>query len=163
LQKGWTWDVVVCEIAAIIGHATIAEVQRYTIAADRKRLAKSAMAKLVEGDREHRSGKPERRVANPSTNPMTAKEPKMSLVDRRGSNWALDFNNHLPIKKELISRGKERITFSRFDPARAPGRPVVGKHSIKVAAHSLRFVLQRHVRHVMHALRALRIRIERSE
>jgi integrase len=37
------------EIAAITGHATLAEVQRYTRAADRKRLAKSAMAKLIEG------------------------------------------------------------------------------------------------------------------
>jgi integrase len=37
------------EIAAITGHATIAEVQRYTKAADRKRLARSAMKKLVEG------------------------------------------------------------------------------------------------------------------
>ena len=37
------------EIAAITGHASIPEVQRYTKAADRKRLAKSAMKKLVEG------------------------------------------------------------------------------------------------------------------
>jgi integrase len=37
------------EIAAITGHASISEVQRYTKAADRKRLAKSAMKKLVEG------------------------------------------------------------------------------------------------------------------
>jgi integrase len=37
------------EIAAITGHASIAEVQRYTKAADRKRLARSAMAKLIEG------------------------------------------------------------------------------------------------------------------
>jgi integrase len=37
------------EIAAITGHASIAEVQRYTKAADRKRLARSAIKKLVEG------------------------------------------------------------------------------------------------------------------
>lgn len=37
------------EIAAITGHASIGEVQRYTKAADRKRLARSAMKKLVEG------------------------------------------------------------------------------------------------------------------
>jgi integrase len=37
------------EIAAITGHASIAEVQRYTKAADRKRLARSAMKKLTEG------------------------------------------------------------------------------------------------------------------
>jgi integrase len=37
------------EIAAITGHATLAEVDRYTKAASRKRLAKSAMAKLIEG------------------------------------------------------------------------------------------------------------------
>jgi integrase len=38
------------EIAAITGHASLAEVQRYTKAADRKRLAQSAMAKLIEGE-----------------------------------------------------------------------------------------------------------------
>jgi integrase len=37
------------EIAAITGHATLAEVQRYTKAADRKRLASEAMKKLIEG------------------------------------------------------------------------------------------------------------------
>jgi integrase len=37
------------EIASITGHASISEVQRYTKAADRKRLAQSAMRKLVEG------------------------------------------------------------------------------------------------------------------
>jgi integrase len=36
------------EIASITGHASIAEVQRYTKAANRKRLAGSAMRKLVE-------------------------------------------------------------------------------------------------------------------
>jgi integrase len=36
------------EIAAITGHASLAEVERYTKAANRKRLAKSAMTKLVE-------------------------------------------------------------------------------------------------------------------
>jgi integrase len=41
------------EIAAITGHATLSEVDRYTKAASRKRLAKSAMAKLIESDREH--------------------------------------------------------------------------------------------------------------
>jgi integrase len=35
------------EIAAITGHATLAEVERYTKAADRKRLGQSAMKKLV--------------------------------------------------------------------------------------------------------------------
>jgi integrase len=40
------------EIAAITGHATLAEVQRYTKAADRKRLARSAMAKLIKGESE---------------------------------------------------------------------------------------------------------------
>jgi len=37
------------EIASITGHATLAEVQRYSRAADRKRLAQSAMKKLIEG------------------------------------------------------------------------------------------------------------------
>ncbi len=37
------------EIAAITGHATLAEVERYTKAADRKRLGQSAMKKLIEG------------------------------------------------------------------------------------------------------------------
>src|SRR5262249_26256175 len=37
------------EIAAITGHGTLSEVQRYTKAADRKRLAQSAMRKLIEG------------------------------------------------------------------------------------------------------------------
>jgi integrase len=37
------------EIAAITGHATLGEVQRYTRAADRKRLAQQAMKKLIEG------------------------------------------------------------------------------------------------------------------
>jgi integrase len=37
------------QIAAITGHATLAEVQRYTKAADRKRMAREAMGKLVEG------------------------------------------------------------------------------------------------------------------
>jgi integrase len=35
-------------IAAITGHASLAEVQRYTNAADRKRLAREAMKKLTE-------------------------------------------------------------------------------------------------------------------
>ena len=37
------------QIAAVTGHATLAEVQRYTKAADRKRLAREAMKKLIEG------------------------------------------------------------------------------------------------------------------
>jgi hypothetical protein len=37
------------EIAAITGHATLKEVQRYTQAADRKRMARQAVAKLIEG------------------------------------------------------------------------------------------------------------------
>ena len=37
------------QIAAITGHASLSEVQRYTQAADRKRLAREAMARLVEG------------------------------------------------------------------------------------------------------------------
>ncbi|MGB8611516.1 MAG: tyrosine-type recombinase/integrase, partial [Pseudolabrys sp.] len=37
------------QIAAITGHASLSEVQRYTKAADRKRMAREAMAKLVEG------------------------------------------------------------------------------------------------------------------
>jgi hypothetical protein len=46
------WPEIGCtehEIAAITGHASLGEVQRYTKAADRKRLARSAMKKLVEG------------------------------------------------------------------------------------------------------------------
>jgi integrase len=35
------------QIAAITGHASLSEVQRYTKAADRKRMAREAMAKLV--------------------------------------------------------------------------------------------------------------------
>jgi integrase len=37
------------QIASILGHATLKEVERYTRAADRKRLAREAMAKLVDG------------------------------------------------------------------------------------------------------------------
>jgi integrase len=37
------------QIASITGHASLSEVERYTKAADRKRLAREAMAKLVEG------------------------------------------------------------------------------------------------------------------
>ena len=37
------------QIAAILGHASLSEVQRYTRAADRKRMAREAMAKLIEG------------------------------------------------------------------------------------------------------------------
>jgi integrase len=37
------------QIAAVTGHATLAEVQRYTKAADRKRLAREAIKKLIEG------------------------------------------------------------------------------------------------------------------
>jgi integrase len=37
------------QIAAITGHATLKEVQRYTNAADRKRMAREAMKKLIEG------------------------------------------------------------------------------------------------------------------
>jgi hypothetical protein len=33
----------------VTGHASLSEVQRYTKAADRKRMAREAMAKLVEG------------------------------------------------------------------------------------------------------------------
>jgi integrase len=36
------------QIAAITGHASLSEVQRYTKAADRKRMAREAMAKLIE-------------------------------------------------------------------------------------------------------------------
>jgi integrase len=37
------------QIASITGHASLSEVQRYTKAADRKRMAREAMSKLVEG------------------------------------------------------------------------------------------------------------------
>ena len=37
------------QIASITGHATLSEVQRYTKAADRKRMAREAMSKLIEG------------------------------------------------------------------------------------------------------------------
>jgi len=37
------------QIASITGHASLSEVQRYTKAADRKRMAREAMRKLVEG------------------------------------------------------------------------------------------------------------------
>jgi len=37
------------QIASITGHASLAEVQRYTKAADRKRMAREAMKKLTEG------------------------------------------------------------------------------------------------------------------
>ena len=37
------------QIAAITGHASLSEVQRYTKAADRKRMAREAMKKLTEG------------------------------------------------------------------------------------------------------------------
>jgi integrase len=37
------------QIAAILGHASLSEVERYTKAADRKRMAREGMAKLIEG------------------------------------------------------------------------------------------------------------------
>jgi integrase len=37
------------QIASITGHATLKEVQRYTSAADRKRMAREAMTKLIDG------------------------------------------------------------------------------------------------------------------
>ena len=37
------------QIAAITGHATLKEVSRYTGAADRKRMGREAIAKLIEG------------------------------------------------------------------------------------------------------------------
>ena len=37
------------EIAAITGHASLSEVERYTKAANRKRMAREAMRKLLEG------------------------------------------------------------------------------------------------------------------
>jgi len=37
------------QIGAVTGHASLSEVQRYTKAADRKRMAREAMAKLIEG------------------------------------------------------------------------------------------------------------------
>jgi integrase len=37
------------QIASITGHASLSEVQRYTKAADRKRMAREAMTKLIEG------------------------------------------------------------------------------------------------------------------
>src|SRR5262249_17399924 len=37
------------QIASITGHASLSEVQRYTKAADRKRMAREAMKKLIEG------------------------------------------------------------------------------------------------------------------
>lgn len=37
------------QIAAILGHASLSEVERYTKAADRKRMAREAMTKLIEG------------------------------------------------------------------------------------------------------------------
>jgi integrase len=37
------------QIASITGHASLAEIQRYTEAADRKRMGREAMAKLIEG------------------------------------------------------------------------------------------------------------------
>ena len=54
LRKGATRrmaesDVTTREIMAITGHKTLAEVQRYTDAADRERLADSAIAKLSKG------------------------------------------------------------------------------------------------------------------
>ena len=46
LRAGWRRPVTVHEIAAITGHASLKDVARYTEAADRKRLAQSAMAKV---------------------------------------------------------------------------------------------------------------------
>src|SRR5262249_30556433 len=37
------------QIASVTGHASLSEVQRYTRAADRKRMAREAMKKLIEG------------------------------------------------------------------------------------------------------------------
>ncbi len=37
------------QIASITGHVTLKEVERYTKAADRKRMAREGMAKLIEG------------------------------------------------------------------------------------------------------------------
>jgi hypothetical protein len=46
------------EIAAISGHKTLKEIERYTKAADQERLARSAMAR-VRTDSAHGSGNPE--------------------------------------------------------------------------------------------------------
>jgi integrase len=45
------------EIAAISGHATLKEVERYTKAADQQRLAQAAMARAMAADSEPRSRK----------------------------------------------------------------------------------------------------------
>ena len=58
-------DATAKQIAAITGHKTLAEVERYTRAADQERLARQAMEKQAG----NRSGKPRlRKVANPPEN-----------------------------------------------------------------------------------------------
>ena len=37
------------QIASITGHVSLKEIERYTKAADRKRMAREAMGKLIEG------------------------------------------------------------------------------------------------------------------
>ena len=45
------------EIAAVTGHRSLKEVQRYTLAVDQKRLAERAFARIVEGGMSHSTGK----------------------------------------------------------------------------------------------------------
>jgi len=61
------------EIKAITGHKSLSEVQRYTNAADQKRLARS-VADIVAGTKKERStGKPLTRFANARPNPLMRK------------------------------------------------------------------------------------------
>jgi integrase len=58
------------QIASISGHKSLAEVERYTRAANQKRLAKQAIEGL---NREHEIGKPLSRFAYPEANPLKTK------------------------------------------------------------------------------------------
>jgi hypothetical protein len=53
------------EIAAITGHASLKEVQRYTATADRKRLARSAMQKMKTGTKSFEKSKVQFRGGSP--------------------------------------------------------------------------------------------------
>jgi hypothetical protein len=102
------------QIAAVTGHATLAEVQRYTKAADRKRLAREAMKKLIEGDSEHQLTNLTDRFVKLATNQLKSKEHKMRMV---GPGEVSGFNR----TKDLLSgEGQIAPLIGNTSPARFP-------------------------------------------
>src|SRR2546426_1005275 len=66
------------QIAAITGHATLREVERYTKAADQKRLATAAAAREAVSQKtkvEQKTGKPSGKVCQTPAQPIESKGP----------------------------------------------------------------------------------------